>query len=504
MSVSISIYESPYQCHTNPLFNYIKRELVDEHIYDIEDRSYPYSSKKAYTFRITGIVEETLVYANGMLVTVLKESPDTQYLSIEPVLGHNDITLTDTTGTILFERFQFNCYHIHYFLSVISYKFKQLYNQYLQATANTYYAKDLVQNLDDIELVPEYSYVKSVAQLLGTTRYTQFDEEEAFEFLHKVFDINKVAGTEKSFQLLSEAFSPYVTNITLHPLRQQWPSYRHSRAKVRIDASNNTKLLIYPSYVFLNYTWQRLPYYNQAPDSTNGTTFKVYCDGEVDVATNSETQDELLIKYDSVLSPNYLTVEVSETFTNSSIYVDTTGEYTGFVGELFVALSNPLLGTDIIDANSSGGLSIYDGIYSSLRYISQFNLVSLGCKDLDNLGDVTITYNTIRTPLVLALVARSTSTGPFVEVLKSGLSNVDATRETFYSELGYLVIGNSSGKVDNELQLIISQMVREILPISCYYFLRFNSYSNFFTNWGQTNITLQEVEDLELTFGDLL
>lgn len=246
-----------------------------------------------------------------------------------------------------------------------------------------------------------------------------------------------------------------------------------------------------------------LPFFNEAPSSGAGSIFQIYCDGEVDTVETSENKDKLLLKYGASIVPSYTNPTVVETFTVNTLLVDTSGVYTGFVDEVFVPLSNPLIGT-ITSVATSGGVSVEDTPYASYRYIPKYNLVSLGTKYTTDLGTVTVTYTTKQVPLVLANVARETPTGNFTEIKKSGHSNNDAQRRSYYDEMTYMVIVSSLETVDNELQSIINSLVREILPVSCHYYLRFSSYEDLFTHWGQTNISLQDVEDLNLTFADLL
>lgn len=508
--------QAPYESNNNILFTFVKLALRGNTIYDRSSHAYPFTDKKLYKFQITGNNQIIKVKCRGTNnkgeVTLL------DYLTFDgttgngihtfffpAILGRNEIVVTDSSNKLLI-RFAFNCYNLHVFLAYLAFKFKQLRNSLQQALANTYYSDTIVKDLDGNYISAEQAYTKSVSLLLGSTRYSKFTNLQYYTFLHKLFDINKfAAGFEEAFRLLSQAFPGYISNIELIPVRSYTPGSFHPMQKVMTDGTNTSRLKIYPSYVFLANQWQMVPYYNNQPDPSAGVVFKIYSDGENESSSISPDQDKLKIKFTNSMSFYTQEEQIIEVFDSGNIAIDSIGQYTGFVNERYVVLGNNLVGGDIVDISSDGTVKLSSNGYKSARYIPKYNIVALGSFYDSALGNISITYNTRRVPLIYARTARAGTTGNFTEILDS--SHIDTGHgriPSYYDIFTYVILISSLGIIDNELLQILNNITRNVLPINCSYYLKVNNANGLFTFWSQVDISLQDVETAGLSFQDLL
>lgn len=506
--MQLELIDSPFGAHNNILFNYVKKSLVDGFIYDTSSAAYPYvTSDKSYTFRLSDNHYKVRVMINDTDYMILDGSggDNVHTFNIPVQKGDNVIKITDEEKQVLYTEFTLSCYNVHFFLAVLADQFKQLRNRLQQGHSNIYYAGELIKDIDESFFIPQQSkYTKEVAELLNTNRYSGFTSTDFYEFLHRVFSMTVTSGSYEAFNQLSEAFSSYVENITLTLLNTYRPASRRPQGRVIVNPSTKNQILIRPCYIFLNNKWNVLPYLVETPPSLLGSMFRIYVDGEVETSTTSADQDKLLVKFSSDLSTINEVASITESFLLDGLSIDSEGTYTGTIGEIFVTLSNSVENENSISVSNTGEVKISDSGKTSARYISKYNLVSLGSLYREELGTVSVTYDTRYVPLVLGDAERTTNNSNILRIGLSGHPNTNSRRGSFYSEFKFITTTFSNDVLDSELKQIINKLIRDILPVNCSYYLRFASAGNLFYAWGQEDITLQEVEDLGATFGDLL
>lgn len=505
--MQLELINSPFGVHNNVLFEYVKKSLIDSFIYDTSSAAYPYvDDANLYTFRLTSNYYTVRVLINDIDYMILDGTGDTHShtFNVPVQKGDNVIKITDEEKKVLYDTFTLSCYNVHFFLAVFADQFKQLRNKLQQGHANIYYADNLIKDIDNNSFISQQSkYSKEIASLLNTNRYSGFTATDFYAFLHKVFSMTVTAGSYEAFNQLSDAFSFYVENITLTLLNTYRPASRRPQGRVFVNSSVKNQILIRPCYLFLNNKWNILPYTIITPSALLGSMFRIYVDGEVETSTTSADQDKLLIKFSNDLSITNEVASITETFLTDSLSTDDEGFYTGTSGETFVTLSNPVEDEDSITVSNDGEVRLSDSGKTSIRYVSKYNLVSLGTLYRNELGTVNVTYNTRYIPLVLGKAERTTNNSNILRIGLSGHPNTDSRRGSFYSEFKFITTTYSEGVLDSELKQIINKLVRDILPVNCSYYLRFAAAGSLFYAWGQEDITLQEVEDLGVTFGDL-
>ena len=487
MNLELTI--SPFSSHDNILYGFIKKSLVDGHIYDDSDIAFPYTKiQKKYQLQLTECYEEVEIYFNDILYLEFDGTfdDDTYNFYVMPVFGNNEIKVLDLSGNLKV-RFNFNCYNIHVFLALSAKYVKVIWNKLQQALANTYYDENLVQDLDEVDLVPEDRYTRAVAKLLNTERYSELTNSQYYTFLHNVFDAHVYGGVLNGFYQIQEALPDYINRIDMIPIEKYLPFRNELYGKVFYDTTNSQNIKVFPTYhYFPNTEWGIINYVNEKPD-TSGTVY-VYIDGEKE--TDGTDIDSLKVKYTN--DPEFYReeLEVTDSFGTDDIQNDGSGVYTGFIDSKFVILTQPNIdGT--ISVDSTGSIVVDD---SAELKDDDYNIVSLGTRYSSQITNIDITYQSYNIPpFVLAKLGVDTTSEEVSKIYLSGQADTDAAYLS-YKENNYgvvVLVIRLYNQIDNELQGIINGLLREILPIHLKYYLVWSTM-DIWNYWGETSWTIAE------------
>ncbi len=520
--MELKLTQTPFSSHDNILYDFIKKSLVDSNIYDTSKIAYPFSNKsKKYKLKLTGCSVAVKILFNDQDYINFGGGSDYEFY-IAPQLGPNEIKVVDPnnfeikngikTYKTLYTSFNFNTYNIHLFLAFIAFKFKQIWNKLYQAQADTYYADDKIKDLDGNFITPEYQYTRAVATLLNTKRYSKLTNSQYYTFLHSVFDINKNAGTLRSFYDIQNALPTYISRVDAIPVEDYLVQRKSLNKKVFRDPDDNTKLKIYPNFVSTgNDTSGVLPYYNQSPDSTASFVSFVYVDG--DVYSDTTNWGALKIKYSNDAEFYKSEYVYDDIFLSVDIYNDSDGSITGFENSKYVALRKPIIG-DILNTTTSGEVKV--DLSTRLITDPDYNIVDLGSKYQNEITSVDIQYKTYTVPVLLAKITKDSTTGEIQNISMSGHpvdNNLGVGDEKYLSykqnNYGYVVIIiRAIQKIDNELKEIINNLIRDLLPLHIGYYLHFSLVvPNIWNYWGDTQITFRDFDStgqfFNVTFADL-
>jgi hypothetical protein len=516
--VQLSWIKSPFSQHDNILFDFIKKSLVDSNIYGTTPQDFSYTDKiKKYQLRLTDCYSLVNITVNDVIWVTLDGTGSTHSFDfyVAPQLGLNEIKAVSTDGTQLYASLVFKTYNIHNFLAFMGKKFKEFWNLYKQAQANIYIEPNLIQDLDGNNLEPEYKFTKSFATLLGTKRYSGLTNSQYYTFLKNVFTMNQNGGALKSYYQLQQALPDYIERVDLIPIEKYLVQGNQAYNKVYVDGTNNTKLRIYPSYVWqYQNEWGMLPSYAEAPDSTSGV-FYVYTDSEIHSDTTSigglkikYTDDAEFFKRESV---------TTDTFYSTDLRDDTSGNITGFQNGKYVVLKSPSVdGT--ISVDSTGSINVVSS--SRILIAPNYNFVDLGTTYSTELDNVKITYKTYDIPNILAKVEKDTTTGAIINIKMSGHPAYNDSGLSYTAQIGdrhylsYLeenygavvLTIRAKQKIDDELKDIINNLIRNNLPLHIKYYLVWSTI-DLWDYWGQTNFTFADTTTqpqwVGVTFGDL-
>lgn len=497
--MKIELIKSPFDAHSNILYGFIKKSLKDENIYDTSEIAYPFSNKrKKYQIRLSDCNIPVKIKFNGQDYISFNGGENFDFY-IAPFLGQNTIEVFDlSVPEKSYCNFVFNTYNIHLLLAFISFKFKQIWNNLYQAQANTYYDDNIIQDLDGNYLTPEYQYTKTIASLLNTKRYSGLSNSQYYTFLHNVFEINKHAGTFKSFYLIQNALASFINKIDIIPAENYLVFDETLPGKVYRDPEVSNKLKIFPNYLDVgdNEGWGMLPHYNQSMDGTTNYVSHVYIDNEK-YGDDSTSWGALKIKYSNDAEFYKREYNYEDVFSPQNIYEDEDGKITGFEGGKYVILRKPPINNVISDIEIAGDI----GVENSARLITDpdYNIVDLGTKYKDGISSLKVFYDTYEIPRVLGKITRDTTTGE-IENISLSAHPVDGDvgdkkyLGNIHNNYGFVVVVvRVSQKMDNELKDIVNNLVRDVLPLHIGYYIVFSTIG-VWDYWGDTHLTFADFD----------
>lgn len=492
----IELIKSPFDSHSNILFSSVKKFLIGDKIYDRSNIAFPYTNiKKNYQIQITADnTNKIYVKYNGN--DYLEYSGELIYsFYVLPVLGKNQIDVYDENNNLL-KSYRFNCYNLHIFLAEIAKRYKGIWNKLYQAQANTYYDLNVIKDLDDDYIVPEYQYTRSVATLLGTKRYSQLTDSQYATFLHNIFDMNKYGGTLNGFYQISEAFPDYIDRIDVIPYEKYlvW----NKQGTVFPDSNDLTKIKIYPNYQFLSeQDWGIINYTNEQPSSPLGICY-VYVDGEK--YSDGSNIGSLKVKYTDNFEFFKNEYNYVDTFSSDNIKDDTSGEITGIIDGKYLFLRRPIIG-DTISVDTTGTLNVNNSVY---LLEGGNNLVSLGNTYKDEIDSIAITYKSYEIPNILAKIEKDATTGQIINILETGLECYEQYYNSYLQDNygSIVVVIRAKQKIDYELKDILNKLIRDCLPVHIRYYLVFSTIS-IWDYWGQEDIYFSDFDTTGI-FNDII
>lgn len=516
--MQLSWKKSPYSQHDNVLFDFVKKSLVDSNIYGTTPQDFSYTDKiKKYQLTLSDCNAVVNVTVNDIVWITLDGTGTTHTFDfyIAPKLGLNEVKVVSTDGEQLYASLVFKTYNMHNFLAFMAKKFKEFWNLYKQAQANIYIEDAVIQDMDGNDLSPEYRFTKSFATLLGTKRYSGLTNSQYYTFLKNVFIMNQNGGALKSYYQLQQALPDYIDRVDLIPMEKFLVQGSKQAGKVYVDGTNNTKLRVYPAYVWQQQNeWGMLPYNSEVPDSTSAV-FYVYTDSDIHADTTQ--RGSLKIQYTDDAEFFKREFYTTDTFYTTDLRDDTGGGITGFVNGKYVVLKSPSVdGTISVDSTGS----VLVNASSQLLIAPNYNFVDLGTTYGDEIDNVKITYKTYDVPNILAKVEKDTTTGVIQNIKMSGHPVYNNTGGRYVAEYGdknYLsYLENDYGsvvltirakqKIDNELKDIINNLIRNNLPLHLRYYLVWSTIG-LFNYWSDEHFTFSDTTTQAqwagVTYGDL-
>lgn len=516
--------DSPFDAHDNVLFGFIKKSLVDNNIYGTGEEYFPFTDKgKKYKLRLSDCSEDVKILVNDIEWIAFDGSASVSNqldFYILPKIGRNEVKIVSASDeTQLRVSLRFTCANIYVFLAFMGKWFKVLRNKIQQALQNTYIDSGKVEDLDETSLDTEYKFLRSFALLLGTKRYSGLTTDEYETFLHNVFTLNENGGTLSGYYTLQQALPSYIDRVDVIPMGDYLVQRNELYGKVYVDGTDNTKLLVYPSYVWQNSNeWGMLPHFDEAPDSTTDIVFYVYTDGEL-YGNDSTNYGALKIKFTNDVEFFKRETILTETFLSTDLRTDGTNEnVTGYLGGKYVVLGSPAVDGTMINVDTTGSILVDE----SAVFIEEpnYNFVDLGTTYGDEIDNVKITYKTYDVPDIWAKVTKDATTGEIKNITMSGHPVYsDSTGRELVAELGgknYLsyyennygsivLIIRAKQKIDDELKDIINVLIRNTLPLHLRYYLVWSTIG-LWSYWGQTDIIWSDMTSglyTDITFGDL-